>query len=56
MLQQNGEYRSNERKADQHFNTKVNAQQVGPHFGSNSPLYEKMSGVCPGVGDFGIDW
>ena len=30
-----------ERNADQHFDTKVNARQVGPHFGSNSPLYGK---------------
>ena len=34
-----------ERNADEHFDTKVNARQVGPHFGSNSPLY----GKCPGM-------
>ena len=28
-----------ERNADQHFDTKVNARQGGPHFGSNFPLY-----------------
>ena len=37
-----------ERNTGQHFDTKVNARQVGPHFGSNSPLYGKMPGVCPG--------
>ena len=41
-----------ERNADQHFDTKVNARQVGPHFGSNSPLYGKMPGVCPVSGRF----
>ena len=41
-----------ERNADQHFDTKVNARQVGPHFGSNSPLYGKMPGVCLGSGRF----
>ena len=32
-----------ERNADQHFDTKVNARQVEPHFGSNSPLYGKIA-------------
>ena len=41
-----------ERNADQQFDTKVNARQVGPHFGSNSPLYGKMPGVCLGSGRF----
>ena len=41
-----------ERNADQHFDTKVNARQVGPHFGSNFPLYGKIPGVCPGSGRF----
>ena len=41
-----------ERNADQHFDTKVNARQVGPHFGSNSPLHGKMRGVCLGSGRF----
>ena len=41
-----------ERNADQHFDTKVNARQVGPHFGSNCPLYGKMPGVCLGSGRF----
>ena len=46
-----------ERNADQHFDTKVNARQGGPHFGSNPSLYGKMPGVCPWeVGGFGIDW
>ena len=40
------------RNADQHFDTKVNARQVGPHFGSNFPLHGKISGVCPGRGRF----
>ena len=37
-----------ERNADQHFDMKINARQVGPHFGSNSPMYGKMPGVCLG--------
>ena len=41
-----------ERNADQHFDTKVNARQGGPHFGSNFPLYGKMPGVCQGSGRF----
>ena len=41
-----------ERNADQHFDTKVNARQGGPHFGSNFPLYGKIPGVCPGSGRF----
>ena len=41
-----------ERNAGQHFDTKVNARQVGPHFGSNCPLYGKMPGVCLGSGRF----
>ena len=41
-----------ELNADQHFDTKVNARQVGPHFGSNSPLYGRMPGVCLGSGRF----
>ena len=41
-----------ERNTDQHFDTKVNAWQVGPQFGSNSPLYGKMPGVCLGSGRF----
>ena len=45
-----------ERNADEHFDTKVNARQVGPHFGSISPLYGKMPGYARGVGGFGIDW
>ena len=28
--------------------TKVNARQSGQHFGSNSPVYGIMLGVCPG--------
>ena len=39
-----------ERNADQHFDTKVNARQGKPHFGSNFPLYWKMPGVCQGSG------
>ena len=45
-----------ERNADQHFDTKVYARQVGPHFGSNSPLYGNMPGYAWGVGGSGIDW
>ena len=46
-----------ERNADQQFDTKINARQVGPHFGSNSPLYGKMPAeVCLGSGGSGIDW
>ena len=41
-----------ERNTDQHFDTKVNAWQVGPQFGSNSPLHGKMPGVCLGSGRF----
>ena len=41
-----------ERNAGQHFDTKVNARQVGPHFGSNCPLYGKIPGVCLGSGRF----
>ena len=42
-----------EQNADQHFDTKVNARQIGPHFGSNSPLQGKMpAGVCPGSRKF----
>ena len=41
-----------ERNPSQHFDTKVNARQVGPHFGSNCPLYGKMPGVCLGSGRF----
>ena len=41
-----------ERNAGQHFDTKVNARQVEPHFGSNSPLYGKIPGVCLGSGRF----
>ena len=36
------------RNADQHFDTKVNARQVGPHFGSNFPLYGKIPRGMPG--------
>ena len=42
-----------ERNADQHFDTKVNARQGKPHFGSNE---EKCPGYARGVGGFGIDW
>ena len=42
-----------EQNADQHFDAKVNARQIGPHFGSNSPLQGKMpAGVCPGSRKF----
>ena len=37
-----------ERNADQHFDTKVNAQQGGPHFGSNFPPYGIIPQGMPG--------
>ena len=37
-----------ERNADQHFDTKVNARQDGPHFGSNFPLYGIIPRGMPG--------
>ena len=37
-----------EQNADQHFDTKVNARQGGPHFGSNSPLCGKNVWGMPG--------
>ena len=46
-----------ERNADQHFDTKVNALQVGPQILGQIPhCTEKCPGYARGVGGFGIDW
>ena len=63
MLQQNSEYRSNDvnnpwtwctrwTKRWPTFWHESQSRQVGPHFGSNCPLYGKMPGVCLGSGRF----
>ena len=45
-----------EQNADQHFDAKVNARQVGPHFGQIPHCTEKCpSEYARGVGGFGID-
>ena len=46
-----------ERNADQHFDTKVNARQVGPQILGQIPhCTEKCPGYARGVGGFRIDW
>ena len=46
-----------ERNADQNFDTKVNARQVGPQILDQIPhCMEKCPGYARAVGGFGIDW
>ena len=45
-----------ERNADQHFDTKVNADRAGLILGQMSHCTEKCPGYARGVGGFGIDW